>query len=109
MNDFKKRILMNAFSKSQFSYCPLIWMCHSRTNNNKINRLHERCLRIIFSDKQSSFETLLEKDGSVSIHNGDLQWSLNESNPCQLSTFKTNLNTKMLINLLDFGKIYKLI
>ena len=60
MNVFKKRILMNAFFKSQFSYCRLIWMCHSRTNN-KINRLHER-LRIIFSDKQSSFETLLEKD-----------------------------------------------
>ena len=36
-NVFKKRILMNAFFKSQFSYCPLIWMCHSRTNDNKIN------------------------------------------------------------------------
>ena len=48
-------------------------MCHSRANNNKINRLHERCLRIVFSDKQSSFETLLEKDSSVSIHNRNLQ------------------------------------
>ena len=65
----KRCILMNAFFKSQFSYCPLVWMCHSRANNGKINRLHERCLRIIYSDKQSSFETLLEKDGSVSVHN----------------------------------------
>ena len=69
MNISKRRILMNAFFKSQFSYCPLVWMCHSRANNGKINRLHERCLRIIYSDKQSSFETLLEKDGSVSVHN----------------------------------------
>ena len=61
MNVSKKRILMNAFFKSQFSYCPLIWMCHSRDNNNKINRLHEHCLRIVFSDKQSSFETLLKR------------------------------------------------
>ena len=38
--------------------------CVSYTNTSKINRLHERCLRIIHSDKQSSFETLLEKDGS---------------------------------------------
>ena len=30
--------------------------------------LHERCLRIIFNDKRSSFNALLEKDGSVSIH-----------------------------------------
>ena len=33
----KKRILMNAFFTSQFSYCPLVWMCYSHTNNNKIN------------------------------------------------------------------------
>ena len=69
MNISKRRILMIAFFKSQFSYCPLVWMCHSRANNGKINRLHERCLRIIYSDKQSSFEMLLEKDGSVSVHN----------------------------------------
>ena len=69
MNISKRRILMNAFFKSQFSYCPLVWMCHSRANNGKINRLHKRCLQIIYSDKQSSFETLLEKYGSVSVHN----------------------------------------
>ena len=64
---------MNAFFNSQFNYCPLVWMFHSRCNNNKINRLHERCLRIIYNDKQSSFEELLEKDGSVSIHIRNLQ------------------------------------
>ena len=48
-------------------------MCHSHANNGKINRLHERCLRVIYSDKQSSFETLLGKDGSVSVHNQNLQ------------------------------------
>ena len=74
----KKRILMNAFFKSQFSYCPLVWMCHSRANNSKINRLHERCLRIIYSDKQSSFEQLLEKDRSVSIHTRNLQYLATE-------------------------------
>ena len=66
MGNAKKRILMNAFFTSQFSYCPLVWMCHSSTNNNKINRLYERSLRIVYNDKQSSFNELLEKDGSVS-------------------------------------------
>ena len=47
--------------------------CHSRTNNRKINRLHERCLRIIYNDKQSSFIKLLEKDNSVSVHQKTLQ------------------------------------
>ena len=59
MNISKKRIIMNAFFKSQFSYCPLVWMCYSRANNGKINRLHGRCLRIIYSDETSSFEPLL--------------------------------------------------
>ena len=35
MNISERRILMNAFFKSQFSYCPLPWMCHSRANNGK--------------------------------------------------------------------------
>ena len=46
-----------------------IWMCHSCANNSKTNRLHKRCLRIIYSDKHSSFETMLGKDGSVSVCN----------------------------------------
>ena len=48
-------------------------MCHSRALNNKINRLHERCLRIIYNDKQLTFEEFLEKDDSVSIHIRNLQ------------------------------------
>ena len=69
----KGRALMNAFFKSKFSYFPLVWICHSRDNNGKITRLHKRCLGIIYSNKQSPFETLLEKDSFVSIHNQNLQ------------------------------------
>ena len=58
---------MNAFFKDQFNYCPIIWMFHSRGLNNKINSLHEQCLRIIYNDKHSNFEEL-NKDNSVSIH-----------------------------------------
>ena len=43
-------------------------MFHSRGLNNKINLLHERCLRIVYSDNRSSFEDLLYKGKSVSIH-----------------------------------------
>ena len=48
-------------------------MCHNRTTNRKINSLHERCLRIIYNEKQSSFKMLLEKDSSVSIHDRNIQ------------------------------------
>ena len=39
----------------------------------------------------------------------DLQWSLNKISQCQLLAFKTNVNAKVPIIHLDFGKIYKLI
>ena len=40
----------------------------SRSLNNKTNRLHERCLSIIYNDKHSNFEKLLNKDNSVFIN-----------------------------------------
>ena len=43
------------------------------TYNNKINRLHKRYLRLVSNYKRSSFEDLLEKDNSVSIHHKNLQ------------------------------------
>ena len=68
----KRRILMNAFFKAQFNYCPGVWMFHNRLLDNKINRLHERCLRIIYNDKHSKFEELLLKDNSVPIHHNNI-------------------------------------
>ena len=69
----KRKVLMKAFIASQFSYCPLIWMFHSRTLGNRINNIHERALRLTYKDNQSSFKELLEKDHSVTIHRKNLQ------------------------------------
>ena len=57
----------------QFSYCLFTWMFHNRIMNNKINWLHERCMRLIYGDKTSSFDEILEQDKSVSIHTRTLQ------------------------------------
>ena len=73
MDSPEKKETMNAFFKSSFSYSPLTWMMHSRKLNNKINRLHEICLRITYNDVLSSFEELLERYNSVSVHNGNIQ------------------------------------
>ena len=48
-------------------------MCHSRALNNKINKLHERALRLVYRDKNLTFKQLLEKDKSFSIHERNLQ------------------------------------
>ena len=87
---------MKAYIASQFGYCPLVWMFHSRSLNNKINSLHERSLRITYSDRSSSFENLLEKDISVSIHHTNIQALATE-----MFEVKNNIAPKIRKQLFD--------
>ena len=48
-------------------------MFHSRRTNNKINRLHERGLRIAHDDDASTFHQLLAMDKSSCIHHQNIQ------------------------------------
>ena len=71
---FERHIpLIKAFIEYQFNYCPLTGMFHSRIMSNKINRIHERGLRLVYSDYVSSFDELLKKDRSFSIHHWNIQ------------------------------------
>ena len=65
--------MMNTFVMSQFRYFTLIWMFHDRLVNEKINKIHERALRIVYKDSCPSFEDLLKKAESVSIHERNLK------------------------------------
>ena len=48
ISEDKKRMLFKSFIISQFNYCPIVWVCHGRGFNNKINNIHERALRIVY-------------------------------------------------------------
>ena len=78
MDDRKVKQTMHVFILSQFSYCPLIWMFCYRQMNKRINRILEKSLRLAYDDYESSFQTLLEKDNSTSIHDKNLQLLLSE-------------------------------
>ena len=71
----KRRTNIKSFVTSQFSYCLLIWMFHSRRLNSEINSIHERALRITYQDKTSTFKKLRNKTTPVSIHHRNLQVS----------------------------------
>ena len=53
-----------------------------RTLNNKVNRIHERALRITYKDMRSdfdhSFDTMLLRDNAVPIHIRNLQLLMTE-------------------------------
>ena len=53
-------------------------MIHNRKLNNKTNEIHDRALRIVYSDHKISFSELLKIDKSVTIHKKDLQYLLIE-------------------------------
>ena len=59
---------MSSFIKSQFSYCPLIWMFCSKTSMNKLNNIHEKCLRLIANDYDTNFNELVESYHEHSVH-----------------------------------------
>ena len=65
MNMQKRIIIMKPFVTSQFGYCLLICVIHSRHLNNKINSIHERALKITYQGHISTFQELLNKNNSV--------------------------------------------
>ena len=69
----KRRTLFKVFVMSQFKYCPIVWMFHSRRTNNKFHQLHERALRIVYDDHVSTFHELLAMDKSFCIHHQNIQ------------------------------------
>ena len=73
LGEDKLKLIMKTFIESQFNYCPLLWMFCSRTINNKINKLHERALRVVYKNDNLTFQQLLEKDKSFTIHERNLQ------------------------------------
>ena len=100
--DFEKwRTLMNAFVISQFNYCPLIWMFHNRALNNRINKIHERALRLVYQNKNLSFSELLELDNAVTIHQRNLQVLVTE-----IFKVKNNLSPEIMKQVFDLQEPY---
>ena len=95
MNPDKLRLLMNSFIKSQFSYCPLIWMLHDRGLNSKVNKIQERALRTVYKDSHADYEALLKFDNAVSIHQRNLQHLMIE-----IYKTKNNPNPALCVRLL---------
>ena len=92
IDPIKSEILMNSFIWSQFNYFPLVWMFHDRAANSKLNRIHERALRLVCKDSESELEELKKKYGNIHQHNLQL---------LMIEIFKTknNLNPTFMKNI----------
>ena len=78
MERSKLELTLTSFVMPHFNYCPLVWIFYDRKPYKKINKIHERVLRIIHKVITSNFEGLLIKSNSVSFRQRDLQLLLIE-------------------------------
>ena len=90
MSTGKTRLIFKAFIIPQFNCCTLVWMFHTKELNNRINRLHEKALRVTYQDKNSSFTELLNLDKSISIHYRNIQYLLTD-------VYKVKMGPSLLI------------
>ena len=75
----KKVLLYKSMIKSQFNYCPLVWMFCSRQSNNLINRVHERGLGLTNrNETNKEFQQILREKNEPTIHQKNLQVLMTE-------------------------------
>ena len=82
---------MNKKVLGDFQICiivPLIWMFCQRSSINQINHLHERALRIVQNDNESTFEDLLKKHNPVLFQHKNIRLL-----GIELHNVKNNLST----------------
>ena len=66
--EFKaKEILVQSIVFSNFNYCPLVWHFSSEKSMKKIEKMHERALRFLYNDSNSSYDDLLSKAGKCTM------------------------------------------
>ena len=76
----EKKVIYNTMIKSQFNYCPLVWMFFcSRKSNELANKIQERALRLTYRGNENSFQTLLNENNEASIHQRNQQLLMTET------------------------------
>ena len=93
----QRRLIINSFVICHFSYCPVVWMFHSRKLNDPINRLHERALLGVYRAFDSSFEELLGRGSSTTLYQRNLQKLITE-----IFQVKTGIASKLIKGVLEF-------
>ena len=77
-----RSILCNSFIASNFNFYPLVWNFCGAINNNRLEKIQERSLRILFNDYESYVHDLLDSIGGQTLTLWGLQYMLLEVYKC---------------------------
>ena len=93
-------LIINAYIKSLFNYCPLVWMFCYRRIMHKMNKIHERSLHLLLKNYKDDFQDLLSLIVYKYIHglspeimNQVFSTRANIYNTWQFNVFKTHIPT----------------
>ena len=74
ISEKKANLLLNTVVKSNLQYYSLIWLLCSKAADNLISRTTKRAMRIAYnSDSKETLGTLLQRDGTLTVHKRKLQ------------------------------------
>ena len=76
-------------------------MFHNRVLSNRIDKIHERTLRLLYQNKNLSFSELVELDNAVTIHQRNLQVLVTE-----IFKVKNNSSPEIMKQVFDFHEPY---
>ena len=105
MGKEQKEAVINSFTFSNFNYCPLVWHFSLCKSSQKIEKL-QLCLRIIYNDYSSDYQTLLKLSQKPSMEIKRLRnlaleifKTINDLNPSFMkSIFSAKLNARVRPN-----------
>ena len=69
-NFLNKQCRMNvykSFIKANFNYCPMVWMFCGKTNLNKLEKLQERALAVVYGDNSLDYDDMLQRSCQLRI------------------------------------------
>ena len=104
MSQKELEVVLNRFIYSSFNYCPLVWHFSTNKSIEKIENIHNCCLRLTLNDYKSDYKTLLDKSGKESMKIRRIETlaikvfkTYNELNPNSIKTmFTSRTNSRVL-------------
>ena len=75
-------LIFKSFIQSNFNLCPVVWHFCSKASTDKLEKLQNRALRIVFNEYTSSYESLLSKRNLSTLHMNRLRCIATEIYKC---------------------------
>ena len=67
LNEQCRMNVYKSFINANFSYCPMVWMFCGKTNLNKLEKLQERALAVVYGDNSLDYDDMLQRSGQLRI------------------------------------------